>query len=190
MGDEAVLPGDCDDLVENRLLPDRAAADIGGLLDADDGLRRLVARARMQRLAKGLRRELAIGALELGDLEAADRGMRAAFARDDMRGLMCQDLVAGAAMHQRRGDVAHRAGGHVDRSFLAEQIGHAFAQRVHGRIIADLLVADLSPRHRLAHPCRRLGLRVRQQIDAYRRRLGIDGWRGVEHATAPKQCGH
>ena len=31
------------DLIERGLLPDRAAADIGGLLDADEGLRRLVA---------------------------------------------------------------------------------------------------------------------------------------------------
>ena len=35
--------GDFHDLIERGLLPDRAAADIGGLLDADHGLRRLVA---------------------------------------------------------------------------------------------------------------------------------------------------
>ena len=78
--------------------------------------------------------------------------MGAAFARDDMRGLMRQDFVAGPAMHQRRCDVAHGAGGHEHGGLLAEQIGHALAQQVHGRIVADLLVADLGARDRLAHP--------------------------------------
>src|SRR6266702_6647366 len=112
-----MLSRDRDDLVERGLLPDRATADIGGLLDADDRLRRLVAGARVERLAKRFRRELAVGALQLGDLEAADRGMRAALTRDDMRALVREDLIARTAMHQRRGDIAHRAGRHVDRSF-------------------------------------------------------------------------
>src|SRR5438874_1498811 len=83
---------------ERGLLPDRTTADIGGLLDADDRLRRLVAGARVERLAKRFRRELAIGALQLGDLEAADRGMRAALPRDDMRALVREDLIARTAM--------------------------------------------------------------------------------------------
>src|SRR4051812_32518786 len=90
---------DLHDLIQRGFFPDRAAADIGGLLDADHRLRRLVAGARMQRSAKGLRRELAIGSLQLRDLEAADRGMRPAFARDDVCALVRQDLVAGTAMH-------------------------------------------------------------------------------------------
>ena len=77
--------------------------------------------------------------------------MRAAFAGDDMCALMREDLVAGPAMHQRRGDVAHRARGHEHRGFLAEQLGDALAQSVHGRVVADLFVADLGARHRLAH---------------------------------------
>ena len=105
----------------------------------------------MKRLAKRFGRELSVGARQRRDLEAAERGMRAAFAGDDVRGLMRQDLVAGPAMHQRRRDVAHGARRHEDRGLLAEQVGDALAQRVHGRIVADLLVADLGPRHRLAH---------------------------------------
>ena len=141
----------CTISIEIGLLPDRAAADIGGLLDADQGLRRLVARARMKRPAKRVGRELSVGAGQRRDLESAERGMRAAFAGEDMRGLMRQDLVAGPAMHQRRRDVAHGAGRHEHRGLLAEQIGDALAQQIHGRIVADLLVADLGPRHRLAH---------------------------------------
>ena len=165
----------CDDFIERGLLPDRAAADIGGLLDADDGLRRLVARARVQRGAKCFRRELPVVARQRRDLEAAERGMRAAFAGDDMRAVMRQDFVAGPAMHQRRRDVAHGAGRHEHGGFLAEQVGHALAQQVHGRIVADLFVADLGARHRLAHRRCRARLRVRQQVDADRRRLGSRG---------------
>ena len=97
---------------------------------------------------------------------------------------MRQDLVAGPAMRQRRRDVAHGAGGHEHGGFLAEQIGHALAQHIHGRIVADLLVADLGPRDRLAHRRRRAGLGVRQQVDADRRLLWIARGRGVVRSSA------
>src|SRR5580698_5641328 len=48
MGDEAVGLGDLCDRIEIGLVPDRAAADIGGLFDADYSLRRLVAGPRMK----------------------------------------------------------------------------------------------------------------------------------------------
>ncbi|GCC47979.1 hypothetical protein chiPu_0031960, partial [Chiloscyllium punctatum] len=81
VGHEPMGLGDANDLIQRGLLPDRAAADIGGLLDADQHLRRLVTGTRMQRGPEGVRRELAIVARKLGDLEAAERGMRAALAR-------------------------------------------------------------------------------------------------------------
>src|SRR5437773_10118482 len=98
MGDQPMRLGDRHNFIERRLLPDRAAADIGGLLDADDGLRRLVARARMKCGPKRLRRKLPVLALQRRDLESAERGMRAALAGNDMRGLMRQNLVARPAM--------------------------------------------------------------------------------------------
>ena len=107
--------------------------------------------------------------------------MRAAFARDDVRGLMRQDLVTRPAMHQRRRDVAHGARRHEHRGFLAEQIGHAFAEKVHGRVVAELLVANFRTRHRLAHARAwgRVCLCVRQQIDADGRGFWIARGRGV-----------
>ena len=162
-----------------------AAADIGGLFDADHGLRRLVAGARMQRRAKRIEREFSVRARQPGDLEAAERRMRAAFARDDMRGLVREDFVAGPAMRQRRRHIAHGAGRHEHRGLFAEQIGDALAQQVGGRIVADLLVADLGPRHRLAHAGRGAGLRIRQQVDADRRRFRIARGRGVGHVRSP-----
>ena len=181
MGGHAVLPGNFHHLIERGLLPDRTAADIGGLFDADHRLRWLVARARMNRRTKGVRRKLSVGAGQRRDLEAAEGGMGAAFAGDDVRGLMRQNLVAGPAMHQGCRDIAHGAGGHEHGGLLAEQIGHAFAQQIYGRIVADLLVADLGARDGLTHPRRRAGLRVGQQVDADRCRCWIARGRGVGH---------
>ncbi len=151
VGGEAVCFCDVHDRIEIGFLPDRAAADIGGLLGADHRLRRLVAGARVKRFAKRLGRKLSVGARQRRDLESAERCVRAAFAGDDVRGLVRQNFVAGPAMHQRGRDVAHGAGGHEHGGLLAEQIGHPLAQQIDGRIVADLLVADLGPRHRLAH---------------------------------------
>src|SRR4051794_41450624 len=100
---------DRDDLVERGLLPDRTAADIGGLLDADHRLWRLVARARVQRSAKGLRRELAVGALQLRDLEAADRGMRAALPRGGIGALLGGGFLARAGKDPRFGGLCQPA---------------------------------------------------------------------------------
>ena len=135
----------------------------------------------MQRGAKCFRRELPVVARQRRDLESAERRMRAAFAGDDVRADMGQNFIARPAMGQRRRDIAHGARRHEHGGFLAEQVSHALAQQVHRRVVADLLVANLGPRHRLAH--RRCGarLRVRQQVDADGVSLGIARGRGVVH---------
>jgi len=63
----------------------------------------------------------------------------------------------------------------------APPIGHAFAQHIHGRVVADLLITDFGKRHRFAHASRRAGLGVRQQVDANGGRLRIARGRGVGH---------
>ncbi len=55
--------------------------------------------------------------------------MRAAFTGDDMGGFVGENFVAGPAMHQRRGNVAHGARRQEHRGLLAEQIGHPLAQQ-------------------------------------------------------------
>ena len=135
----------------------------------------------MQRGAECFRRELPVVARQRRDLESAKRGMRAAFAGDDMRADMGQNFIARPAMGERRRDVAHGARGHEHGGFLAEQVSDTFAQQVHRRIVADLFVADLRPRHRLAHRLCRARLRVRQQVDADGVSLGIARGRGVVH---------
>ncbi len=84
VGGKAVRSCDLRDLVEIGFAPDRATADIGGLLDADHGLRRLIAGARVKRGPKSLGREFSIGSRQRGDLESAKRRVGAALARDDM----------------------------------------------------------------------------------------------------------
>src|SRR5260370_24206277 len=101
MGGKPVGLCDLHDLVEISLVTDRAAADIGGLLDADHRLRWLVAVARVKCRTKSPGGEFSVSARECGDLETAECCMRPAFAGDDVRGLMREDLVAGPAMHKR-----------------------------------------------------------------------------------------
>ena len=184
MRDEAVVAGNRGDGVEIGFLPDRAAADIRRLLDADHALRSRVARRGLDRRAECLRRENSVFTRQRRDLETAERRMRAAFARVHMGGRMREDFIAGAAVHQRRGDVAHGSGRQEDRGFLAEHLRHPFAQRDGGEIVADLFVADIRARHRLAHALRGPRLGVRHQVDADRRQLRVGRGGGHSHGNS------
>src|SRR5580658_6252532 len=73
---------------------------------------------------------------------------------DRMRGAMSDHLIARPAVHAQRNLVTHRTGRKEQCSFLAEQLGDHLLQRVDGRILKRLLVADLRLAHELAHrPC-------------------------------------
>src|SRR4029453_15456396 len=61
MGGETSGPCNLYHLIKISLLPDRAATDVGGLLDADDRLRWLVTAARVKRGAKSVGRKLSVG---------------------------------------------------------------------------------------------------------------------------------
>ena len=109
--------------------------------------------------------------------------MRAAFAGNDVRAGVGQDFIARPAMHEGGRDVAHRPRRHEHGRFLAKQAGNALAQQIYRGIIADLLVANFRPRHRLAHRGCRARLRVRQQVDTDGLGLGIARGRGVVHGV-------
>src|SRR3954465_2947106 len=98
MGDEPVRLCDPYHFIKRSFLPDGAAADIGGLLDADDSLRRLVTRARMKGGAECFGREWPVVARQRRALESAKGCMRAAFARNDMRAGMGENFIARPAM--------------------------------------------------------------------------------------------
>ena len=170
---------DLHDLVEIGLLPDRAAADIGGLLDADHGLRRLIARARVKRLAKGIGRKLPIGAGQRviwnppsAACAPPSRAMiwAVSWARISSPGRQCTSVAATLHMVPEGMNTA---------ASLPSNPATRSHSSIHGRIVADLFVADFGPCHRLAHRGRRAGLCVRQQIDADRRLPGIARGRGV-----------
>src|SRR5579872_5302450 len=93
MGGEAIARGDVDNLVEIALFPDRPAADISSLLHTHQRLRLLIARARVKRRAECIGREFSVRAMQGGNLESTERRMRAALARDEVGGRMCEDLV-------------------------------------------------------------------------------------------------
>ena len=82
-----------------------------------------------------------------------------------MGGLL-DDELGSALAEDREGDlVAHRRGRQVHGLFVLEQRSDAPLQLEDGRVLALLLVADLRPRHRLAHAMRRLRLGIGAKVD-------------------------
>ncbi len=171
--------------IELRERPHRAAAVIGGLLDDEESLIRRISPLRAERAPQRLGVELSARAGQPGQRHARKRRRAAALAGDDVRLLVRQHLVARPAMREDRDLVAHRPGRQKHCCFLAEQRGHARAQCIHGRIVADLLVAYLRPQHRFPHSGRRAGLSVREQIDAHRRQGRVRLHRRENHQQSP-----
>jgi hypothetical protein len=84
---------------------------------------------------------------------------------EDVRELLGDQLVAGLAEHPQRDLVRHRRRRDEDRVILAEDLGRAPLELVDGRVLPDLLVADLGVRDRLPHRLCRLRRRVRTKVD-------------------------
>jgi hypothetical protein len=82
-----------------------------------------------------------------------------------MRPLLRDDLAAWPAEHAQRGLVRHRRRRQEQCGLVPEQLGHSALQLVRRRVLAHLLVADLSGRHRREHPRRRLRDGVGAQVD-------------------------
>ena len=61
--------------------------------------------------------------------------------------------------------VRHRRGRQEERLLLPEQLGRTTLQLVDGRVLAQLLVADLGGGHRGTHLRRRDRRRVRAKVD-------------------------
>jgi hypothetical protein len=151
--------GDAGQLVEGH---DPAVA---GLLDPDQGRAGVVGVVRTDR---PLDRGDVEGGAGLGDgpeLGAGDAGGVGGLGVEGVGGLAADDLVAGLAPGEVGDDVAHRAGGDVERGLLAEELGGALLEGVDGRILAEHVIAQLRLGHRPAHLGRRLGDGVGPQID-------------------------
>mmetsp|Transcript_10493 Transcript_10493/g.32590 ORF Transcript_10493/g.32590 Transcript_10493/m.32590 type:complete len:299 (-) Transcript_10493:41-937(-) len=69
------------------------------------------------------------------------------------------------AVRHARGEVAHRRGREKQRLLFPEQRRDTRLERVHGRVLAEDVVANLGHRHRLAHPLGRLRHRVTPEVN-------------------------
>ena len=169
---QAVGLRDVDDVAQLRERPHVAAGEVRGLLDRDEPGARVVAVAGgAHGGGEGVGVEHAALALQRAQHRAGDRRGAARLGLDRMRDAVQVGLVAAGADVQPEADrVAHRARGQEDRGLEAEQLGHALAQAVDGRVAEVLLVAHLGLGHRPAHLRRRPGLGVGVEVDAHRRR--------------------
>ncbi len=83
----------------------------------------------------------------------------------NMRGAGAEELITGPRVHPDCDLVGHRPGGNEHRGLLAQKLGRAGLQRLHRRVIAEHVVANLGLRHRPAHGRRRARHRVGPQVD-------------------------
>ena len=141
-----------DDLLELVERPDAATRGVVRVLEREDR-RPLVGdlRARLRAAADLLGGEPAAIARKPERHEPRVRGRAAVLVDDDVRVLLGDEDVARPRVELERDLVRHRRGRHEDRRLVAEQRRNAFLQRVDGRILALLLVADRRLRDRAAH---------------------------------------
>ena len=112
-----------------------------------------------------LQRQAAARARQPHGQQPRVNGGAAELVDDDVRVLLRDQDVPGAAVELERDLVRHRRGRQEDRALLAEQLGDALLQLVDARILPHLLVADLGCGDRGAHARRRPGDGVGAQID-------------------------
>ena len=162
---QPVAVGQVDDLGVAVERPHRAAAEVVGLLEADQRRRRPVGVARLSAGGEvGGREHAALAAHGVDDGARHDA---------DAAGLGAQHVTEvlhdhGVARRDVGGDadqVAHRPRRQEDGRLVPEPLGDLAAQRGHRRVAALLLVADLGVGHRPAHRRARPGLGVGVQVD-------------------------
>ena len=100
----------------------------------------------------------------LHDEAGVDRGT-SPLVDEHMRTLLGDELAAGTAQRAQRSLVRHRRRREKERRLVPEQLCHPVLQLARGRILTDLLVADLGGRHRSEHSRRRLRDGVGAEID-------------------------
>ena len=146
--------------------PDAPPAPVVRVLEAEDFRRgRVEIAGRVDRLADLLDGEDPVFGRKSLHGQAGVDGRPAKLVAKDVRHGLRQHLVPGRREDPQRDLVRHRCGRQVDGLFLTEKLGPALLERDHRWILALLLVADDSVRHRLAHSGRRLGERVGAEVD-------------------------
>ena len=82
------------------------------------------------------------------DARPDDDRVRRRLVHDDMAGGRGDRLLAAGEVGHLGDEVAHRPGRDEQPSFLAEELGRPFLERVDGRIVVEHVVADLGRGHR------------------------------------------
>ena len=100
----------------------------------------------------------------LGD-ESAELGKGTLFVVVDVAIAVAEEFIAGFAMHPQGDLVGHRAAGHENRRFLAQEFGDAPLKLIERRVDVDHIVADLGTVHCLAHRRGRSRNGITAQID-------------------------
>ena len=137
------------------------------VLDRHEAAERLV---RVLRVAERLRDEVevegAVGAVgQRADARPDDDGVTGGLVHDEMALGAGDRLLAAAEVRQLRHEVAHASRRDEEAGLLAEHRSGSFLERVHGRVVAEDVVADLGVRHRASHGGRRVRDGVGAQVD-------------------------
>ena len=103
--------------------------------------------------------------LEGADARADDHRMAGRLVDDEVVLAAGDRLLAAREVGHLGDEVAHRAAGHEQAGFLAEQLRGAFLEGVDRRVVAEDVVADLGVGHRPAHGRRRVGDGVAAEVD-------------------------
>ena len=99
------------------------------------------------------------------ELDARVGGAGARLVPHDVRLGRDEHVIAGAGQGSQRGLVGHRAAGHEQGCFLAQQCRHLGLQPVDGRILTELVVAHGGFGHRPSHLGHGQGDGVGAQVD-------------------------
>jgi hypothetical protein len=177
MGGQAMAARHVGHRAHARQRPDRAAAQVAGLLDPHQATPGEVAEVGPDARLHRRRVELPARAVERARVHSGERGRAATLEVNGVRGVVGQHLLTGPAVHAQGDLVAHGPGGQEDGRLLAEQVGHHLLQEIHGRVLVLLLVAHL----RLAHEAAHLGGGARHGVA-----VEIDLDRGVGLAHGPR----
>jgi hypothetical protein len=151
--------GDLARVVGGQRLPHRVRMRV---LEAEQGRQRLV---RVRRVAEGVAQVVEVERAVVASMNAAGRGadddgVPSGLVPDDVRLGFRDDLAAALHLRHLADEVAHRAAGHEEAGFLAEELRRALLESDDRRVVAEHVVAELRIGHRAPH----LGARVRDGV--------------------------
>src|SRR5262249_6576562 len=127
------------DLVEG---PNRATAHVVRVFEANESRTREMGIVRAQRRCDGGRCENPVTALQQTERRPRVHRWSATFEMDGMAVFLDDDFVTGPTMHGVGDHVAHRARRKEETGLQTSKLGHHALEKVDGRVLTLLFVAD------------------------------------------------